>query len=101
MNNISDYVSHAIQDELDSIMDIIYDDHIKMRLTKIRDSIPCSCGNEEEEGEEEECYKRFTPFKCDKCGHGNYITLEENCSYIKNRCNSCLNIITTTFEEEE
>ena len=91
MNNISDYVSHAIQDELDSIMDIIYDDHIKMRLTKIRDSIPCSCGNEEEE----------LIFKCDKCGHGNYITLEENCSYIKNRCNSCLNIITTTFEEEE
>ncbi len=53
MNNISDYVSHAIQDELDSIIDVVYDDHIKMRLTKIRDSIPCSCGNEEE-GEEEE-----------------------------------------------
>ena len=91
MNNISDYVSHAIQDELDSIIEVVYDDHIKMRLTKIRDSIPCSCGNEEEE---------FI-FKCDKCDHGNYITLEENCSYIKNRCNSCLNIITTTFEEEE
>ena len=54
MNNISDYVSHAIQDELDSIIDIIYDDHIKIRLTKIRDSIPCSWGNGEEEGEEEE-----------------------------------------------
>ena len=54
MNNISDYVSHAIQDELDSIIDIIYDDHIKIRLTKIRASIPCSCGSGEEEGEEEE-----------------------------------------------
>ena len=58
MNNISDYVSHAIQDELDSIIDVVYDDHIKMRLTKIRDSIPCSCGNEEE-GEEEEWLLNF------------------------------------------
>ena len=55
MNRISDYVSHAIQDELDSIMDIIYDDNIKKRLENIRDSIPCSCGEEEEMTDHVKC----------------------------------------------
>ena len=40
-------------------------------------------------------------FKCDKCGHGNCIILDEDTDSMRTRCNSCLNITTTIFEVEE
>ena len=54
MNSISDYTSHAIQDELDSIIDILRDEldltgsKVVDRLIDVRDSIPCSCGSDNE-----------------------------------------------------
>ncbi len=45
---ISDELSHELENRIDLVMDKIQDESIKTELRSIRDAIPCSCGNEDE-----------------------------------------------------
>jgi hypothetical protein len=48
MNGLSDYTSHAMQSEIDSIIDELDGlDDIIQRLSILRDNLPCSCGQDE------------------------------------------------------
>lgn len=61
VSEISDELSHELENKIDLVMDKIQDESIKTELRSIRDAIPCSCGNEEEEEKFEcmYCHKKY------------------------------------------
>jgi len=47
VSEISDELSHELENRIDLVMDKIQDESIKTELRSIRDDIPCSCGDDE------------------------------------------------------
>lgn len=47
VSEISDELSHELENRIDLVMDKIQDESVKAELRSIRDAIPCSCGEDE------------------------------------------------------